>query len=257
MSYPHLTNEQKIKQQTQQIFNIAEKPIMEYITAFLEEPASIIFKDEIPKESDPLILLPIKEYKEEIYLKFTLKTINSDKADKDSIRITNINNIIEFDHIKDSIGFLMYCIKSVYPSILASSMINNKPMVHIDLELNESNWTFYPKFNHELTIKKKFLEDSLSKIMYMQKQTEEPLSEEMLLDLNKEYHNIVNTLSQVNIEITPEILESEQKINSGYQNKPVIGIFVTEINESQLPKSKYNTEQKLPSISSRSYEDPC
>jgi hypothetical protein len=256
MSQPHMSKEEKIKQQTRQIFNISEKPILEYITDFLEEPASVIFKEDMPKESDPLILLPIPEYKEGVYLKFTLKTIDATDADNiDSHRITSINDIIHYKHVKESIGFLVYCIKSAYPSIIASSMINNKPMVHIDLELNESNWTFCPKFRHELTIKKKFLEDALSKIIYMKQQTDEPIPNEMAAEINKEYNNIIPALTQVNTDITPEILESEKKINISYRIKPVIGIFVTEINESQLPK--YNNQQhKLPTISSQSYEDP-
>jgi hypothetical protein len=252
----------KLKQQTQQIFNIIEKPIMEYIAAFLEETPTVIFKDEIPKESDPLILLPIEDYKKDKYLKFTLKNIDAVFAGETILssevyRINAINNIIEYDHVKESVGFLLYCIKSAYPSILASSMINNKPMVHVDLELNESNWSFYPVFNHELTIKKKFLEESLSKLMHMKQQKENPIPAEMLFEINKEFQNIIEAITQVKKDITPEIIENEKKINAEYANKPGIGIFVEEIIKSQLPKPKYNPEsQKLQPISSQSYEDP-
>ena len=248
--------EAKLKQQTTQIFNIAEKPVMEFITAFLREDPAVIFKDDIPAESDPLILLPINEYKKNIYLKFTLKPITNKMASEGD-RIKNINDIIEYEHIKESIGFLLYCVKSVYPSIVASNMINNKPMVNIDLELNESHWVFYPKFNHELTIKKKFLDESLSRIRYIKKQKEEPVPADMVKELDKEFGNIIIEVGKVNNELTSEIVENEKKINDSFVDKPILGIFVEEIKKSQLPKPKYGAEQpKLPVISSQSYEDP-
>lgn len=252
-----LTKEQKLQQQTQQIFNIAEKPIMEYIATFLEELPTVIFHDNIPEESDPLILLPIEEYKKDIYLKFTLKVVEYNNKESDANRISNINDIIQYDNVKESIGFLVYCIKSVLPSIVASNMINNNPMLHIDLNLNESNWSFYPVFKHDLTIKKNFCEDSISKIMYMKQQKDEPLPDEMVAELNKELNTIIQSISKINLEITPEILEEEKKINMSYVDKPILGIYVTELSKDQLPKSKcINNEQQLPVISNKSYEDP-
>lgn len=243
----------EMMQKTQQIFNIAEKPIMEFIALFLEEDPTVIFNDEIPTESEPLILLPLKEYKKNIYLKFILKPHDPTNEASDSQRICNINDIIHHQNVKDSIGFLLYCIKSAFPSIVASGMINNKPMINVDLELDESNWTFYPKFQHELTIKKKFLEESLSKIMYMKQQKDDSLPTEMIPEINKEFHNIVTALGNVNSEFTPDITEMEEKINKSYINKPTIGLFVEEITKSQLPKPK---QSQLPVISSKSYEDP-
>lgn len=256
-----MDNKDKLQQQTHQIFNIAEKPIMEFISVFLEENPSIIFKEEIPNTSDPLILLPIKEYKKNIYLKFTLKTCYPNDTLDDSHRIANINDIVTHEYIKESIGFLLYCIKSVYPSIIASSMINNKPMINVDLELNEDNWTFYPKFQHELLIKKKFLEDALSKIMAIKQQEHQDQQNPIELDsveINKEFHKIITSLDITNSEITPEILETEKNINISYKNKPVIGIYVEEVTKNQLPKQKYDPPiQQLPVISSQSYKDPC
>ena len=246
----------KVRQQTMQIFNIAEKPIMEYISAFLEETPDTIFNSDIPTESDPLILLPIDDYKKDVYLKFTLKTIYPQQIKQTKQRAKVVEDVIEYKNVKEAIGFLVFCVKSVLPSIIASSMINNKPIINTDLVLNESNWSFDPVFKHELTIKKSFLEDSLSKITYMKQQKNGELPPEMLPELEKEFRNVATTLQHVMTQITDEIINTEKKINTSYSNKPVLGICLKEITKSQLPKPKYDQKPQLPVLSSQSYEDP-
>jgi hypothetical protein len=246
----------KVRQQTMQIFNIAEKPIMEYISSFLEETPNTVFNSDIPTESDPLILLPIDDYKKDVYLKFTLKTIYPQQVKQTKQRAKFIEDVIEYKNVKEAIGFLVFCVKSVLPSIIASSMINNKPIINTDLVLNESNWSFDPVFKHELSIKKSFLEDSLSKITYMKQQKNGELPPEMVPELEKEFRNVVNSLQTITKQITDEIINTEKKINTSYINKPVLGICLKEITKSQLPKSKYEQKPQLPVLSSQSYEDP-
>lgn len=245
---------EKIKHQTMQIFNIAEKPIMEYISTFLGESHDAIFNSEVPKESDPLILLPIDDYKKDIYLKFTLKTIYPQQVKQSKQRAKLIEDIIEYENVKEAIGFLWYGIKSVFPSVIAANMINNKPIINTDLILNENNWSFDPIFKHDLTIKKIFLEESLSKITYIQQQKNEDLTPNMI-KLKNEYHDIVSELHTVNTQITHETITTEKNINTSYHNnKPVLGICVKEITKSQLPKPKQQSQ--LPIVSNQTYEDP-
>jgi hypothetical protein len=135
-------------------------------------------------------------------------------------------------------------------------MIDNKPIINTDLVLNESNWSFDPVFKHELTIKKSFLEDSLSKILYMKQQKNGELPPEMVPKLEKEFSNVVTSLQMVTKQITDKIINTEKKINTSYSNKPVIGICLKEITKSQLPKPKYEQKLQLPVLSSQSYEDP-
>lgn len=243
---------EELKQQTNQIFNIAERPVMLYIASFLDEPCNIVFKDEVPKKSDPLILKPFEEYKEDVYLKFTLKLI--DLKDDDPNRIKNIDNIIQHQHVKDSLGFLLYCVKCAYPSIVASSLINNKPLLQVNIELNEDNWTFYPRYVNDQISKKQFFEDSISKIMHIKNQKEEPIPDKMMKDLNAEYVKIIDQLSK--LEITDAMMEEQKKINSEYVDKKVLGIFVEELNKDQLPKPNFKPDDLLPLISNKSYEDP-
>lgn len=242
---------EKLKQQTTQIFNIAEKPIMEYITMFLEETSDTTFTVDIPNKLDPLILLPMDDYKKNIYLRFTLKPIQKTQ-ECDKTRVQTINNIIEYKNVKEAIGFLQYCIQSVYPAIIASSMVNNKPMINTSLELNENEWSFNPIFKHNSTIKREFLEDALSKFIYLKKE-DKTLTDSSVKEYNTKIQDISKKLSEVMKDTPTDSLEIEKSINIKYQHKPVIGIYVDEITKDQLPKIKQPVSQ-LPKISNKAYE---
>jgi hypothetical protein len=253
------TESERREKQTNQIFNFSEKPIMEYVCEFLNKQCDLVFDDKIPDESDPLILLPIVEYKKKSYIKFTLKTIHPSETDEyktsELSRISKIINLIKYDKFKESIGFIVYCIKTTYPSIIASGMIDNSLMINTFLELNETNWSLSPIFNTDLTIKKKILEDTLSKIMAM-KQNGCNYNPNDLDEMNIQLENVINKLTDVNNAITPDILDTEIKINNSYIKKPFIGIFVEELTQNELPKQK-NIPKKsnLQPISNKSYLD--
>ena len=232
-----------------QIFNIAEKPVMEFLALFLDEPHETIFRDELPIESDPLILLPLADYKPDTYIKFTIKPINladgssesvsndsvsNDSVSNDSIRCGVINNIIEHQLVKNGVGFLWYCVKEVFASIIASSMINNKPLQNITIELNEQNWTFYPKYLCDLSHKKNFLEQAIIKLTNITENRDKFDGD--IADVEKNLQSAMLELTNVNNQITPEVLAEEIKINNTYSSQTVLGIFTEEIFEKDLPK---------------------
>lgn len=242
-----MDEKKEIEYKTNQIFNIIEKPLMEYISEFMNEESSVLFKDDVPEDSDPLILIPIPEYKDNVYLKFTL---NTQLKINDNNRITKINNVIKYQNVKDAIGFLLYCIKSALPSIVISGMINNKPMLNINLCLDETNWVFYPKFQHDLTIKKIFLDETIINILNKKQQSD--LTNENIQDLNNEFQKTILLLNEIKSQITPNILNLEEKMNKNYNSKPVLAINIEEILHHELPKKNTN---KLPIISNLNYED--
>ena len=104
-----------LKKQTNQVFNMVENPVMEYISKFMEETPNIIFKQDIPSFIEPFILLPWGDYKKDICIKFTLVPINS----TDLTCKEKIDSLIKHENIKEAIGFLFYCVKIVYTSVVA------------------------------------------------------------------------------------------------------------------------------------------
>jgi hypothetical protein len=244
---------QKMKKQVNQMFNISEKVIMEYIAKFLDESPNIIFKDNIPRYSEHLILIPFDEYKNDKYLKFALEVAK--KNDTKSKRIEFINDIIHHENVKEAVGFLTYVIKCTLPAVVASSMINNKPMLNISMELDEDTWSFCPTFKNEKFIKRKFYEDSLDRIQEfkMDKDSFDNLSYEKKLELDEEFNKTIVLLNE--IEITNDIIESDKKINESYIDQYCLVIKVKEITKDKLPKPKSNPNQQLPTISTVSYKD--
>jgi hypothetical protein len=240
-------NEQKQREaQSKQMFGMAEKPIMRYIAEFLEESPEAIFLDEMPKVEDPLILLPMDDYKKNICIKFTLATVDSDYK-------LDLKTLIDHDLIKEALGFLYYCVRSVYGSIVSSTMINNKPILTTVLTLDEENWVFTPTFMHEETKKRQFLQEALGKLMHMMKDT--AIDPSMLTKINEEYKKVAVALAQLG-EPSAEIKELETRINKEYATKPRLGIFVEEMHKNKLPKHKpelNKNEKELPSIAGGLY----
>ena len=240
-----------LKKQTNQVFNMVENPVMEYISKFMEETPNIIFKEDIPSFIEPFILLPWGDYKKDICIKFTLVPINADEATCKE----KIDSLIKYENIKEAIGFLFYCVKIVYPSVVASCMINNKPLLNTKLELDEENWVFRPVFLHELNHKRIFLEESLTKLFEM-KNNMDQLPPEMVDEVNAETADVIKSLSEVNEQITQDVLDIEKNINISYNDKAVLGIFVEEININDLPKNREMENIVMPSVTNNSYFDP-
>jgi len=246
-------SDQKIQQQTKQIFDLAENPIMEFISKFLDEPHSLIFKEETTAISEPLILLPIEEYKKDKYIRFNLKVIkNSEKKDYEK-RLEYLNDIVQYQGIKEALGFVLYCIKTVLPSVVASSMINNKPLLNVNLELDEVDWVFQPVHINDAMTKKKFFEESMEKINYIKSQKQD-IPDEMVKEMDTEYKNMINELNKLNI--TQDMIDTDKNLTDAYTDGYVIAIVVDEITKDQLPKSKFDTSDYLPKISENAYEDP-
>jgi hypothetical protein len=162
MTAEKMTPEQR--NQYNQIFNIGEQPIMQMIAKFLGKSYRNLFHDKLPSFVQPLILMPFDEYKKDKCIKFTLiPTLLTDKP----VSPLLIDSIIDKTRISESIGFLWYCLKEVFISVVNKGMLDNKAMHNITLELDESNWVFYFKYTNILVQKKNVLEQQMGKIIYI------------------------------------------------------------------------------------------
>ena len=177
----------KLQGQMNQIFNIAEVPLMKFIAEFLGENPGKIFHESVPGFTEPLILMPLEDYKKDICLKFTIKNITDD--DDTPERVENIRSLLKHEKVREGIGFLYYSIKSVYAAILSKSIVDNKPLLKIKMVLDEENWVFHPKYADTLSHEKDFLEASLGQSMELLKDKNQP--EKKLLDLKKMFDNLV------------------------------------------------------------------
>jgi hypothetical protein len=239
----------KIKNQTNHIFNISEKSIMTFMSKFLDEPVSVLFNDKLPEQSEPVILMPIPEYDKDIHLKFSLDVIEN-KTYKSKKRIDDINKVIKHKLVKETIGFLLYAVKNVFPSIMAT-MDNNKPLANIVMELDETNWVFYPVFKNDKLIKKSYYEDSLMKMKYFLFNKKDDMDENDLKSLNDQIEDFTKLLSE--IEISPGDMDIDSNMNKLYVNKHVISINLKELNKEDLPRP--DKMKFLPKISNKEYVD--
>jgi hypothetical protein len=235
----------KLRDQAHQMFNIAEKPVMTFISELLEEDPSVIFNEEIPEFAEPLILLPFEDYKKDVCLKFTLKPLRL--SDDENSRKQFIGDILLHEKVREGIGFLFHCVRNVYASVMGSSVINNKPLLNIKLDLDTKNFVFYPKFCHELTIKKEFFETSLGNLLEM-KRNKDDIPKETMDEMDKEFHNLINCIADVDKNLSPEIKQMEERMNNSFKDSVKLGIFIDELHKKDLAKPKNINNDALPSI---------
>lgn len=246
MIYNIMSNADIIKEQTDHIFNICEKPVMEFICHFLEDSPNVLFTDKVPAFSEPLIIKPIHQYNKNKFIIFRLQAFkNNEELDNchNLNRIDMINTIIKYEETKEAIGFLLYAVKNVYAPIISKSLINNKPMINNILELNEEKWTFQPKYMNDISLKNNFLSQTLNNIEELQlNQNKDRMIN--IYELNEE-HKKVKEMIKTNIEsMTEEDKQQEKDINDSYKQKPVIGILIDIIDSSQLKKHLNDIQKK-------------
>ena len=241
--------QEKANKQTALIFDMTEKPLMEYISTFMEEPANVIFKDEIPDFVNPIIMKPIIDYKKNKYLKFSLKSVKQEEE----YNKPDIKELMKYEQVRETIGFIFYALKICYASIIASAMINNKPLINTALELNEQEWSFQPTYKHSENIKKEYLQNTLGKLVEMRNNIN-TLPKETQDHVNKDYLNVMTQLS--NIKISQEMENEEKQINDEYASKTKLVIVVDEMLKKDLPKPPKNEGAKLAPVSNTQYTDP-
>ncbi len=271
---PDAANKEKLQQQTNQMFNIAERTVMNYMANFLEEEPGAIFKDEIPTTSEPFILLPLEDYKKHVCLRFHMLALDSenkpiDPADQAVVDAAMpVSNLLKYEKVREGVGFLFYCAKNVYAALMHGSMVDNKPLTNTQLEfeqggsVSQTQWAFQPRFYHTATLKIQFLEETLGRIMHI-KQNHSDFPANVVKDANDEYKNVVDAIIQAKGELTAASQTEEKKINDDFMTRARLTVFITELHEDDLPKPITSADEdigaqnaSMPKISGSLYEDP-
>lgn len=239
MSAPDEKTAEKLKNQANQMFNLVEVPVMECISHFLSEPPSVLYNVDMPTRIDPFILMPMDDYKKNICLKYSLVHVDADNNPIDS-NITfknrlNIPDLLKYDTVKEGIGFLFYSIKCVYTSIVASTMINSKPLVNTIVVLDDSDWSFSIRYKHNLAQQKQLLEENLGKLLYIRNHPND-YSESVVSQARKEFGGLVTAVTKITEEYTDEIKDTEQKINDDFSTRSKMIIVIEEMHKDDLPK---------------------
>jgi hypothetical protein len=226
------------------VFNIAEKPVRDFITNWVANKEVVLFTDETPTYVEPLILLPFDEYKEGVCLKFTISSepyAPHTLVEPNPGGFLDIDDIIEHKKVKEGIGFLLFCVKETFASVVRSSMASMFPigeevnMKHVHIELNETNWTLCPKYIDPAIQYKEDLEIALGKMMYVQKNLDK-FSPDVAKKLMEQYPKLIDELAKDSSKPGIDIYNNDKTLNNGFLERSVIHIRVEEMLEKDLPK---------------------
>lgn len=247
----------KKKQQVNRVFNLAERPIMLYIKSLYSSMIGgdvsdlSIFEDTIPIIEDPLILMPWEDYKKNICLKFSVKPVASGYS-------LDLGDLAKHENVLQAIGFLYYAMRTVYASVVSSTVLKEKKYFdNTLLEMNQNTLNMFPRFYQPKTIALNILNQKMGQII--DERTNNKFSKEQHL----EFTSIVNQINMIKSQITEEEKIEERKNNIQLDNLPILGIFIEEIHKDNLPKPILSKEdedrhfkQTMPSITNASYLDP-
>jgi hypothetical protein len=225
------------------MFDMSEKTIMEYISNFLDMDPKDLFKDPIPEFSKSIVLHPIKEYNKDKYLQITLKVM---PCDYDITKVVS-NNLLNQDIIKKSMGFLVYCVNSVYVSVVMANMKDRNLIINTELKFDDKTLGFVPVYAHELTVKHSIAEKKMNELLIVKRGILAERSEKSEI-LSKKYDVIETKVKEINLELNSvmaDLISLNNQLNDTiitklisdnvdkYKTKPVIGIVITELNEDQ------------------------
>lgn len=187
--------EQKIKEHAHRVFNILEKPMMEFIANYLEAPEEKVFVDKIPPISEPIILNPVDEKEEYLHLIW-----NCDSHDT----TTNLKEYVHHSSVKQSIGFLLQSAEMVYGSLIARGLQDEyrKQLQNFVLSFDENTLSFKLMFQSEQERKIIILNKYASELV---KKMQDRKYDEHKQDITTKIHQTSASLNKIKQELTDEI----------------------------------------------------
>jgi hypothetical protein len=144
--FPKEPTEEEIYQQNiTKMFNICERPLMLYIADYLNKPVKEIFVADniLPDTVEPIVYFPIKEYKDDVYLSFSLEKVAADYSNglADS-------PLMKLDIIKEGIDYIHGAVLEIFRVLTENCMESSSGIAQesIHLVFDQKSGTFRPVF---------------------------------------------------------------------------------------------------------------
>lgn len=225
-----ISEEEKQKIEANKMFDIAEKPLMEYMCYFYKKTPQELFDDHENVISDKFILLPLE--KDSDFIALSIEVVDKDY-------VSNIpENIKQNDIVRNSIGFLYNAVACVSNMILTRNIkpdhIEEVEQNFLHFAFDDSDFSFHPVHIFWKRRKSLMTQDLLSKI------NNELLNmEPNLIDGDDNYKKVYDDLKnsyEVNkkaLELfehsEEEALAVEKEKTEEYKNMNKLGIIYEEL----------------------------
>jgi hypothetical protein len=218
--------------ETIKMFNMTERPIMEYLCTVLDRQPEEMFRESmyvIPKES--LTLYPIQEYNDN-YIKISVETVDPD-------HVTVIpDELRSHPLINEALSFVVRAITIVYPLVMQENIqdeikeyLSHQSLI---LEFDVKSLTFYPQYMYPPRRDEMLYNEQKSKIETFREEckqagsTFDSFTPEEMAHMEAMYQNAIAKLAEVAYDHA--LADEEEKKNNEELNKwPRIAIVYKEV----------------------------
>ncbi len=234
-----MSEDEKRKMEANKMFDIAEKPLMEYMCYFYKKTPEELFNDYKDVISDSLIVFPLSNNSK--FISFSIEMVDKDYK-------ANVpDGILGHDTIKNTVGFLYNAISCV-SNALSMSNIKDEYKEEVDknflhFAFDENDFSFHPVYIFWKKRKTIMTQDLLSKIEHTLSNLEQHLDQEECkkqYDELKEYYEFSKkALDEYSYE-EEEADRIESETNQQLKNLNKLGIKYVELSFDELDESYKN-----------------
>ncbi len=229
------TLEKRKKYEINKMFDLAEKPLVEYFCYFLEKN-----KEELNAEynnislvNDGIILTPIEDYNPDKYLHFKLEIKEHDYVSNIPAELNN-NPLIN-----DLLNFFTYSIQEVFESLVSiftEDIIKILIEKSFHLEFNKKTLSFKPVYIYPLRQKFNILNECKKNLEDLRQSSEvwDKLDEKNKISWNDQISQVNQMLKSC--QYSQDVAdEEEKKYNEQFSKYKCIGIIFSEVPENLQP----------------------
>ena len=220
-------------------FDVAEAPVRNWMTYFIEKPASEMFEKDVVK-ADSLWIHPSSPNGK--YIEFKIKMVKNDYK-------TNLGKDAADKKIQDIMQFLAFSITTVYDNTLKT--MNRCKLHDVSMEWNPTKYICSPKYTpepvRELNKNKNLIQHHLS----YKNNVMRTASEEKKKEWYDDYENLMSDQKkyEAKVEEMKDMVEDRNKYLASCKK---IGIQMKKYKKNELPRGMFMNN--LPKIGAPSYK---